>query len=214
MPYHKPILAYGKSDAKVTTAPVTDAATIIPIDNSGTPHPYLVGDHVFISESDDTENQYLGTVTAETTTTITVSNPVQGAKLINAKVWQPTTYFAPTYGPGWHVSRGFDTRTEIDESEGGLWYPVNRGDPMETVTLVWPAAEPTDWDLLQTFLCTNRTGATKTFSLGWWDHVKQSSRVVTIYALMRRNEVTMINRVVSRFSLHFGIVTDDTYVTV
>lgn len=85
----KCIAAKGKSDETTTTSVLSAAENTIPVSD---PSGYAVDQYLFISESDDSECECLGKITAIDGSDITCIQGLQGAKGSGAKVWHPTNY--------------------------------------------------------------------------------------------------------------------------
>ena len=166
--YHKPILMFGKTPASPITiaASVDSGDLVMAFDND--PTVFAAGDHVVISKSDDTEVQYLGTVKSSTTTDLTLLEPVTQDKGTDAKIWKPSTFWLPQRGIGHRVRPKIDTGTKIEITRGGKAFPSNTADPLRTLALVFLNLEHTDFDLLDTFILTDRTNGLLTFSIGYY----------------------------------------------
>ncbi|MBU2051201.1 MAG: hypothetical protein KKH61_19810 [Gammaproteobacteria bacterium] len=163
----RPIVAFGKSAAKTSTSSVGNAVTVIPINNGDTS--YEAGDHVFISQSDDTEYQYLGVVTEAAADHVHVSLATNSDKGSSAKVWQPTTYVAFSVGPQSVMRRVRDTGTETLVSRGGQVYGIQARDAVERLEWGWSVGDAGDFGDFKDFISTSRDEGLSLFTLAYYD---------------------------------------------
>jgi len=143
----RPVLAFGRSNPTTASAASAGATTLTLADASA----YVVGNLVFVSESDDTETEHLGAVTKKVGLVITIQYPLVAAKSASAKVWQPTLYWRAQSPQGGMPGKVRDDGIEqIEMRDGGLFRTRLR-DTSIAVRLSYPRLKPDDWQSLRDF---------------------------------------------------------------
>jgi len=212
--YYRPIVCFGKTDEDTLTSPPSATATTLNFDNSG--GDYAEGDLVFISESDDTEVEFMGDVISATAGGVVVRHPVQTDKSASAKIWKPTTYLWFTYGPGDSEQKEFDIGTTTEKSRGGQIYVTKLADTVEKLTLQFSEAITSDFYDYTQFIDSDRSGGIYSFSLAWWDNFRSFSRTAKVKAIlpMLTSDLSFSrpDLKIASFTLGFFIETDDSYV--
>jgi hypothetical protein len=189
MGYFAPIFAFGQTGLRLATAgsEPSSGSNIIAIDNGDSF--YNVGDHVFVSESDDSVPQYFGVVRTATSTQLTMELNSASNYTTDAKVWQPTRYYRFTIGPGYGELRRYRPGVKTRQTRGGQVYSTRISDPVDQVSFEWrsrgrgPAA---GWVGVRDFLDDYRDGGLQSFSLGWWDHNYEEIRCSQCRQLFRQ----------------------------
>lgn len=174
--YFAPILAYGKTDAKLTTAAILAGAVSIPLDNSG--DEYALGDNLFISENDDSEVQFLGKIESinGAKTAVTVDIPVFTSKASSARVWMPTTSYELHLGPGTGLGRRQIPGVHTRISRGSVVFTTRTAGNAKI--LLWRFSRENfgrsfDWQGVMDWLADNRRDGLDSFSLAYWDPYSQ-----------------------------------------
>lgn len=129
----RPLFATGKQNEQTLTQPVSEGTTDIPVPNASTY--FSEGDHLFISENDGSELEYLGIATSVSETTVTVARAVSSAKDVGALLWKPAVVFQWEVGRSSPLVRTYDSGVEVQRSVGGVLYSTQVSDPYRTESL-------------------------------------------------------------------------------
>jgi len=124
-----PIFCRDKATERPTSQAVGIGATDIPIADASSY--FAAGERVFISESDATEVEYLGTIRAADSDSITVEFATAAAKGAGAKVWTPDKVFEWPAGEDARAKRIRHSGVEVVRSLGGVAYATRLALPYE-----------------------------------------------------------------------------------
>jgi hypothetical protein len=177
--YFAPILAYGKTSAKLSTdATIAAGAVSIGVDN--TDDAWALDDNLFISENDESETQFLGAVESIATNklSVTVDIPVSLSKGANARLWKPTTSYELQIGPGAALARRALTGVRTRVSRGGQVFSTRTSDNVNIVEFRYDSEDfgrAFDWQGVVDWLRTNRRGGLDSFTLAYWDPYEQEN---------------------------------------
>jgi len=209
----RPILALDKTNAKTTTAAVTAEDKSFTFSNGS--NTIEVGDHVFLSDSADADNQYLGKCLTSSAAGITTEHGAQASTGASSKLWSPTSYayfewglaerggFVHTYQPG----------TALVVSRGGIGYPQKSKDDQEWLRMQMGQAQAADYESLRAFLATDLVSATSACSFAFWDATRGLARVVRGYwQPVGFSEIKEDPFLIS-FAFSFLVQTEDAYVS-
>jgi hypothetical protein len=211
VPPFYPIVCFGKDVEDLADVAVGDDESTFTLNG----HAYSVGFGIFVSKADDTENQWLGDVTATTTNTITTRYPTNSAKGAGAKFW--------TFAPG-QVHAFTTGATEAEEpvedngwvatvSDGGVIRQVRLAQVTRILNMTFSEGREDDWRGYKTFRKTWRRGGGDPFSLAWYDLEDDISRVDKVVHMSRQNSARMGKvREFRNFPLQFFVAEEDTFV--
>lgn len=209
--WHPPVAAYGKSSQTTLSSSAAAGATVLPLDNSG--GAFAVGDQVFVSEAGGGELQYLGPVVVAGSSSITVTYPLQLAKLSSAIAWHATQFMAFEQGStACYAEHDSEEGVTIDVSRGGAVSATRIGEAVAKLRLSFGAALATDFVAYRAWVRTLRGGGVHSFSLAYYDETAGASVVhevrdaMTGFSAQRR-----MNEHVT-FERQFFIVNEGTYV--
>jgi len=209
----RPILALDKTNAKTTTAAVTAEDKSFTFSNGS--NTIEVGDHVFLSDSADADNQYLGKCLTSSAAGITTEHGAQASTGASSKLWSPTSYayfewglaerggFVHTYQPG----------TALVVSRGGIGYPQKSKDDQEWLRVQMGQARGSDYEALRAFVETALVSGTAACSFAFWDASKGLARVVQGYYQPEALSEIKEGPFLVSFAFSFLIQTDDAYVS-
>jgi len=213
MPYFKPIISKNKTDENPLVSPFPAADDLVlNVDNST--NIYAVDDRIFISESDDTENQFLGKVKAEDSTTITVSIPVELDKSAGSKIWKPTVFHHFTQGPGDEYRPFRDSGVRSQITLGNKVYRTRTRDPIKRHRYRIPESQSPNWNDFEEVMAASFRGGLDSITWAFWDHSKQRPRCMqATINNMDQLEAQIHHRIFESFVLDIIEEVDDTYVT-
>ncbi len=178
--YFAPILAFGKTSAKLASAVIAAGAVSISVDN--TDDAWVLGDNLFVSENDDSEVQFIGGIEsiAADKLSVSVNIPVFASKGTSARLWKPTTSYELQLGPGGGLGRRalLGVRTRI--SRGGIPFATRTADSNDIIQFNFSGenfGRAFDFQGVIDWLRTNRLASLYTFTLSYWDPYEQENGV-------------------------------------
>ena len=127
------IFAKGRADEQ-TLGDVT-AAGAQTIALAGADGIFSVGQHLFISEADDSETQWLGKVTAVTSSDVSFSRALESSKNSGAKLWRAEATRETPADVELPERRRTEPGVVTERSRGGDFYSVKVGEPKTEVRL-------------------------------------------------------------------------------
>ena len=143
-----PILAYGRTNDATVAASSAIAENVFETNkNTG----WTTDDYAFMSESDDSEAEYLGKITDVTSYTITTTYGLIYAKGGSAKIWISTYEWVAPFVISGPPSNDFDDGIVESETLDGLIHRVKVRDSREYFTLSFPQIYRVDWSLWRAF---------------------------------------------------------------
>lgn len=215
--YFRPIFARGK-DSQISPAQTrSDGDLTINVATLG--GQFTVGDHLFMSKSDDTLPQYLGPITLKTfvspNTTLTFTLPIsRGFSSDSTKIWTPTKFWRPEWGTTANAAKGKESGVNTRMSIGGQPNATQVADPSETLTFDFNPSLPPDMANWEVFLFTDMLGGLKSFSVSWYDQMLSRTRLVKVKKRMGDdNWISTLRGIHVGFSATFFIEAEDTYPT-
>jgi len=138
-----------KAGENVTT--VTEVVSIGELDiNVADPSGYETEDHVFMSETDASELEYLGICTGVDGNTISVSLGVQVEKSSGAAIWTATNAIQFDIGKS-NPAKPLDAGVRIDYPVGGGFIANKIADDRERITFSYPIISKTKLAEWETF---------------------------------------------------------------
>ena len=129
----RPLFATGKQNEQTLAQAIPEGTTEIPVANAS--NYFTEGDHLFISESDGSELEYLGIATSVSTTVVTVARAVSSAKSTGALLWKPVAMFQWEVGRSSPLVRTYNSGVEVQRSVGGVLYSTQVSDPYRMESL-------------------------------------------------------------------------------
>jgi hypothetical protein len=147
----RPLFATGKQNEQTLSQPISEGATEIPVANASTY--FAEGDHLFISESDGSELEYLGIATSVSTTSVTVARPVASAKSAGALLWKPVAVFQWEVGRSSPLVRTYHSGVEVQRSVGGVLYSTQVSDPFRTESLFFERVTRENYQQYEQWVC-------------------------------------------------------------
>lgn len=124
-----PFFCQSKATQRETSQAVGIGTRLIP--TLGAEDYFQPGQRIFISESDATEIEHLGTIQSVATDSITVGLATEAAKAVAAKLWTPEDVFEWPVGAEAAVRRMHHTGVGVIRSLGGDAYATRLQTPYE-----------------------------------------------------------------------------------
>ena len=140
--------------ARVQTIALVDADLI-----------FSVGDTLFISESDDSEAQWLGRVTAVTGSQVSFSRELASSKNTGAKLWRAADTIATPADTVHPEKRRLETGVATERSLGGTFYAMQVADPLWSERLRIDRLTPAAEEALREWLATETDWGLEAFTL-------------------------------------------------
>ncbi len=164
----------GKSNEQTTTGAITAPSKVILL--AGKTAGFSVGDYCFISESDDTELEYLGQITAiDPDVSVTVTYDVAADKASGAKFWKATNILEFEYANEYPASRSEKVHQAVGYTDGGQIYVSTKGVEEKLIPLHFELMTKTNYDEL----------------LDWYLNVSEGARYLFQYTDIYRNILTV-----------------------
>lgn len=207
---HKVLNAFGKSNEH-TGISATEGDSSFTFDN--TSNTINVGDHVICSDGSDANIQYLGKCTVDNGASGIDTRLVLQETSAALKIWEPTTFVL--LQPARNAQTPSEHLGTVSHPLGdGSWTAKQVSDKSETLTLGFLVKSDFEgtWQDWRTFLSTNRSAATTSFALLFFDLERQVSRTLEVLADPAPQSVGRLNKRVASFSQRYFIQNDDTYV--
>ena len=209
MGFTPPIIAYGKDNLHTLSGEnkPTAADTAFTFDNSAST--ISVDDHVFISNQDSLENQYLGLCTVSTNAGITTEYALETTPTTSGKIWTATTVlrFAYLYAVS-GLTRRENDGVNLVETRGGSAFQFQSADPSTTVVIRFDPIDPPDYESLRTIRLA-RIGSS--VSLGFYDDFMEKSRVVET-TFGGRHNAGLVSSFLASYTAEFFVLDDDKFV--
>ena len=124
-----PFFCQAKDIQRETSEPVGVGARQIPTLGAGSY--FHAGDRIFISEADETEVEYLGSVVSVAADAISIELATAKAHSTAAKLWTPLNIFEWPAGPPGAAQRTYHGGVEVVRSLGGVAYSTRLASPHE-----------------------------------------------------------------------------------
>ena len=204
------IYASGRSNATTVVAGISAAATTFDVVAAGA---MAAGDAIFCSESDNSEQESLGTISAVDGTTITVTHGPTLAKSANCKIWTATYKAVMPYPitgrPRVEVVDGIERRSTLD----GIIHNTQIADVGDFWTINYAQVENSSLAALRTFLAESNGanyGLTD-FVVAMWDYESDAPTLATVRLAGEIPSYIEGVRGVSSYSLRVQIITSSEY---
>ena len=212
--YFRPIFGRGKTSL-ITVPALDDGDTTIQL---GTGHGfYSVGDHIFLSKTDNSVPQYLGPALTKSVSgpngSITVPLAVsRGFSNDLGRVWKPTKFWRPVYGTDANHTKERDSGVRTRMTIGALPTATQVADASEALRMRFSPTLPADLANWEVFLFTDMLGGLKSFAVAWFDQMLARTRVVQVKKRMGDDTwVTADRGTHSSFSATFLIEEEDEF---
>jgi len=206
----RPVFAYDRAQETTLSAQLAAGANVATVASATG---WAEGEHLFVSDADDSGAEYLGTVTDVTGTALTCQFDAYATHAIGAKVWTPTDAVAMGDGEG-------EPRVERQsgvvrrQTLSGLIVNARSADRATILTFNWPAILTASWSSLVDFLTDADVvnDGLRDFALAHWDYEAQAPAVRTVRLIDELPEFRegVIN-LASIADLRVQIVTDGEY---
>lgn len=162
-----PVFWFGKDKTSTASGSVADDQTVF----EGVGHSFLEGEGLFISQSDDTGNQWLGPILDVDGDDVTSTWPTAGAKGSGAKLWTAPASQIVVFSQG--AAGGYSPSgqhaVELDVTPAGTAIATALGGEPEFFSLSFGPAAQADWLAWKTFRREERRNGLDTFSIALQD---------------------------------------------
>ncbi len=201
----KPIFAFGRSKDTTDAGGGIIGQTTFTLVSFGA---WTTGDPVFVSESGDTEVEYLGTVQSVSDPDITTEFGLVAAKAAGMKIWTPTLSV--------EMPSPVEARPEITRDSGiefrkgldGITRPIRSRDASKSLIIGYEHCTTSIYDDLVAFM-ENTSGPNfglTRFGFAAWDYQGEEAKVYTMQAthsVPAFNEILLTS---SRFVMDMQII--------
>lgn len=213
MNWYKPLFFRGRGNPQTPTSTYSDGDNIFTLVDAD--QKYSVGEHVLAEiASDQTLPEYLGKVTAVTSSALTVQRGLsRGYSSDSIRLFSPTNFWFPTYGV--QISFGFDPDYGVitERTAGGQVTATKVADRIDRISMLATPVIAAEYELWQTFLLTFLDSGLDTMAVAFWDHTLNRSRVIEVRLNMGNNSVVPVRglrREYIAFGIEYFILNEDT----
>jgi hypothetical protein len=149
----RPVFARGKQQEQSLTQAATAPTNQLYTADASTN--FSVGDLILISESDGSELEFLGSVTATTPTYLTTSLSLAADKAATAKLWRPSASFVWPATPSLPLEKDHSTGIVTARSLGGTLFSARVADPRRVDRLEVERMRVADFESLRAWVATS-----------------------------------------------------------
>lgn len=176
-----PILALGKSDDEAASQFLAGSKLIGGVSDPAGDFP--VGTPVFTSDSDYSNPQYRGLVTAIGASDVTVQRAAAATSTNPSRIWNPTAYWLAAYPIAGPAENRRDLGISNVPTLDGNVYRTKYRDTAETIVFNWTHLPMSNLDDLRDFVDDSISGGVDQFTAAFYNHVTAATRLAIVKML-------------------------------